>query len=291
MTFSQDHESQLIQWNGVSIHIPVSWEAIVSGNTHLVFEEDFHPVLEIRWEKTGSLASSRWRKIQNRWQNGLRAGAWQVKSSAQIQGLNAKFDRTSYFEDEKTGQCGGIALDTRAGTVVLFQFPVPAAKKKTALETLQSLQCHLPIHNRYRIQDFSLTLPASYDLEHYSFKAGLTTLSFNGENHKLQICRLAQASERLAAHPIEHILAILCGSKDIDIRGEPGQKNCIALHEPSLIKQLLIRLKRQPPFLRGGLHHLPDHDRLFGFVATGNSPISEELQQTIYENFKPVQKN
>lgn len=290
MTFSLERDSQPIRWNGISINVPVSWEAIVSGNTHLLFEDNFHPVLELRWERFVSLTGSKWRKVLNKWHRQLPPGALTKKQPLQLHKPSTRFDHTAYFEDAKTGQYGGIACDKKAGTVVLFQFFAPALKSKAAKESLHSLQCHRANDNRFQIQDFSLSLPSCYDLEQYSFRAGLTTLSFNGEDHKLQVCRLAQASARLATQPLETILMTLCGSASGKMKKDPAGTGCITLREPSLIKQILMRLKRQPPFLRGGLRHLPDCDRLFGFVAVGRRPIPEELQLTIYENFKPVQK-
>ena len=50
MPAETDYNSKLIAWNGIQLQIPVDWDARVSGQRHLVFEKDFQPQLQIRWE-------------------------------------------------------------------------------------------------------------------------------------------------------------------------------------------------------------------------------------------------
>jgi len=40
-----------VGWNGIRLTVPGPWEAHLGGHNHLIFEEDFSPILEIRWQK------------------------------------------------------------------------------------------------------------------------------------------------------------------------------------------------------------------------------------------------
>lgn len=60
-----------IGWNGLTLSCPEKWETIVSGKRHLLFEEDFAPIFELRWQNNNkSSADSILRNLQK--QTGLR---------------------------------------------------------------------------------------------------------------------------------------------------------------------------------------------------------------------------
>ena len=159
--------------------------------------------------------------------------------------------------------------------------------KKTA-DVLSTLTCHDEPNTLWQVQDFALTTPATYTLTDYTFKAGLTRLSFEIDNCNLQVCRLAQASHRLQSQSLEELLFSLTGTRQLDTGISPDQKECIGTRSPSVTKQILFRLKKEKPFIEAKIKLVPENDRILACVAASTRPISLDDVYSCYETFKII---
>jgi hypothetical protein len=159
--------------------------------------------------------------------------------------------------------------------------------EKTA-KVLSTLACHGSPNTLWQIQDFCLTTPTKYILTDYTFRAGLTRLSFQGDNQNLQICRLAQASHRLNSQPLEEILFTLAGTRQLELELSQDKRACFGTRSPSVGKQILYRMKKEKPFIETKLWIAPEHDRLLAGIAFSTRPISAEEVYSCYETLKII---
>jgi len=277
-----------IGWNGLTLSCPEKWEAIVSGKRHLLFEEDFDPIFELRWQKNDDSNKNpadsillnlkkvaglcRQRQLSTSWQ--------QLEKSYKIIPLAAEQDADQKGALLTCRQCG-ISL-------LLYFFRPHAMQHPDLLKVLSSLSCHGPKKGDtlWSIQDFQILLPDRYQLSSYSFAAGLTRLTFIDCGLTMHLCRLAQASLRLQTTPLADFMILLSG---IPVpKGEIAHQAQLVYHSnhPSIFRQILTRLKRKPSFHRMILRHHPEYDRLCGLFFEDTKPIPEEQANTILDSYE-----
>ena len=110
-----------IAWNGVRLDIPCAWDARVSGQRHLIFEKDFEPQLQIRWEKVEKnareLCGGDYSNLPVRWVPSSQKTIFLLE----LQPLKDTFDLVACFQKESGKIAGGIFLCPDGHTLLLFQ--------------------------------------------------------------------------------------------------------------------------------------------------------------------------
>ncbi|PHR27099.1 MAG: hypothetical protein COA36_10040 [Desulfotalea sp.] len=278
-----------IGWNGIRLAVPAHWETIVSGPSHLIFEDDFNPVFQIRWKKIGPLSPQKWQEKCDLWWQQLGVAASTVKLPSELNKLTDKFSHTRYYQGKQAMESGGICYCDHCETLFFFQqLSADSNLWKMTEDLLCQLSCHGATDTLWQIQDFSLTTPGQYSLTGYTFKTGLTRLSFSAANYDLHICRLAQASNRLSTQSLEDIHLGLAGTKDLQLDENKNKTLSCGTRAPSLTRQLLLRLRREKPFIESRLWLLEDSDRLLACIAYSKRPIPTNDLNLCYETFKIV---
>lgn len=271
-----DKATRLIAWNGMQLYIPIEWEARVSGLRHLVFEKDFQPQLQIRWEKPAQQSPDYLQKRSVHFAEQMGTIIPDKKVPPQFQQVKDIFSRVTCYGNESGKLEGGILVCTDHHTLVLFQ--IFSAEPKLLEEVtgcLSKLSC--PNHTEplmlWRIQDFSLTLPESYILKDYTFGAGLTRLSFCKPELFLQICKLGPADSRLHDQSLERILITLAGTADLELIPDEDGDSFEGVRTPTIPQQVLYRLRREKAFIRTKIWHDTANNRLLAVVLFSNRPI------------------
>jgi hypothetical protein len=276
MQAKTDKEKRLIAWNGVQLYIPADWEARVSGHRHLVFEKDFQPQLQIRWEKPAQQSSDYLQKRSLHFAEQMGSIISDKEVPPQFQQVKDIFGRVTCYRNASGMLEGGILVCTDHHTLVLFQIFSPEPKLLVEVtDCLSKLSCrnHTETGMFWRIQDFSLTLPDSYILKDYTFGAGLTRLSFFKPELFLQICKLGPADSRLHDQSLEKILITLADTPDLELLPCEGGDSFEGFRTPTIPQQLLFRLRREKPFVRTKIWHDTANNRLLAVVLTSNRPI------------------
>ena len=289
MNNSLSSKTLTIGWNGVRVEVPAHWETIVSGHNHLIFEDDFKPVFQIRWKKIGVLDPQKFEEKSDLWWHQLGTTSDAVLFPPELSTLADSFTHSRYYRGRQPMASGGICYSAENKILLFFQQlnNEEAMWQKTA-EVLSSLSWHGFIDTLWQIQDFTLTTSTEYTLTDYSFKAGLSRLSFKGNNCNLQICRLGQASHRLKSQSLEDILFTLVGTRQLPVTLSSGKKICSGVRSPSVTRQVLHRMKKEKPFINAKVWLVPEHDRLLAYVASSTRPISPEGVTLCYETFKII---
>ena len=279
----------VISWNGLHLTVPSHFEAIVSGLNHLIFEDDFKPVFQLRWKNIGALSPAQWQKKSDLWWQQLDNASGAAKLPKELEPLTDTFTNIRYYSGKQPGANGGLLYCDNCQTLLIFQHldTEDSTRQKTA-KVLSTVSCHGCSDNLWRIQDFAFTAPPEYSLTDYTFKAGLTRLSFSGDNCKLQICRLAQAESRLSAQSLLNILYTLADTRELQLEYSSDQTVCRGTRSPSITKQILFRLKRETPFIDSRLWLVKDHDRLLACVLSSKRPLPANALSSCYESFKII---
>lgn len=274
--------SRLIGWNGVQLHIPRNWEVRVSGPRHLVFEKDFQPQLQIRWEKPGQ---SKLPALQERASHfASRMGSIIAEDDFPPSWRRVRdiFRLATCYLGESGMLEGGIFLGTDDRTLVLFQLflPDPATATSTPNgvvaeipQCLATVTCRNDPDTLWRMQDFSLILPVSYTLQDYTFAAGLTRMSFTKGDLFMQTCKLGPADNRLAQQSLKEILITLAGTADLETATGKDNTSCEGYRSPTIGRQILLRLRREKSFIRAKIWHEVAGNRLLAVILSANRPI------------------
>jgi len=278
-----------IGWNGLRLTSPRDWEVIVSNPEHLLFEEDFEPVLQIRWKNIGVLTEKSWSKKSREWWDNLDLTSREAALPLELQALNDIFTHVRYFRGKGPMESGGVCYCSHCNTVIIFQQLSGTSSRLTKLsQTLTSICCHGFDETLWQIQDFSLKTPLGVQLTDYSFKAGLSRLSFSANNYSLQICRLGQATTRLATESLKNSLLTLAGTRELQVEMSSGDTQCHASRCPGLGKQVLLRMRKEKPFMEARIWKVVEHDRLLACVFSSTRPLLENDMSYCYETFKII---
>ena len=147
-----------IAWNGVCLDIPCAWDARVSGQRQLIFEKDFEPQLQIRWEKVGKNTPKALRRRLHKFAAQMGPLVEEDNFPLELQPIKDTFDLVVCFQKESGKIAGGIFLCPDGHTLLLFQL---LAHDPTLLKEMNSclttLSCPSHSGSLWCIQDFSLS--------------------------------------------------------------------------------------------------------------------------------------
>ena len=291
MTAEKKMQLRQVGWNGIRLTIPDTWEAHLSGHNHLIFEENFSPLLEIRWQKALKKKSPRSQAIFKRIKKTATA-LHEKDLPSEYSFLKESYYVTCYSRQDHLPFDTGVCICKHCQTLLLFQLSKQTKNDESLLmDCLKSLSCHCTADELelWSLQDFQLELPSSYSLIDYSFVPGLTRISFRKTHIVLHTCKLAPADARLTSQPLEEILRSLADIPDLPVQfGEDG-KFCEGHRAPTITGQLLLRFKRKKPFIQAEIHHDSVNNRLLAIVLESIRPIPPETSRSIYNNYEIIQ--
>ena len=291
MTVLPDSLLQETAWNGVRLQCPANWDVIVRGDSHLLFEHNFTPYLELRWPDTDSGKTHSARKLLDNLKQ--QTGLFPARSIPP----GWKKVRTQYDihlllqETKETPQAALLICKTCKKVLLFYFFPPLPADHNTITTLFDSLQCHPHEGGEtvWAIQDIRFTLPEKCALSSYTFDAGLTRITFSSGSRIIHLCRLAPASHRLQSADLGQLL-IRLGDLPLEIENiEQDSKLASHSSHPSIFKQVLSRLKRKLPFHEMYLRHHQDCDRLTGLFILDKKPIPKTYAEHILNHYEIIQ--
>lgn len=261
---------------------------IVSDRHHLLFEENFRPVLELRWHASqGDIAGSSKTILRNLQKD---SGLFPAKSlPTPWQQFTERYSIHLLLAGKEKDSRAALLTCKECGTSLLFYFFDALPPVHTDVAALfASIRCHREEKSKtmWAIQDFRFLLPEKYKLDSYNFGAGLTRISFTHGSLILHICRLAPASQRLQSTDLSRLLMIL-GDVEIE-KEEISQTETMVSHSrhPAIYKQILDRFKRKLPFHEMVLRHHRECDRLTGLFMLDKKPIPNNSAEEILESYE-----
>jgi hypothetical protein len=289
MRAGSDNNLATIAWNGVRMTIPACWETRVSAPCHLIFEDEFLPVLQLRWHRHSGQSRKEVEKMAAAFTGRDETAVASGSPAFEWRQLEKRFQRVACSGNRDGTATAGIFGCPRCHT--LFQFQIFSSGKATATsigDCLATLACHGHAETLWRLQDFSLSTPQSFRLADYSFLAGLTRLAFTADHLNLETCKLAPADDRLNRQSLAEILLALTATPDLIIREHTERESCEGFRSPGIAGRMLLRLRRAKPFVQAKIWHDRSHNRLLAVVLTDSRPIPGTLLSTLAESYEVI---
>ncbi len=290
MTFPDDSHWKAVAWNGISLDYPADWDPIISGETHILFEKDFNPVFELRWQKQKNSGRVSLDTILSRITK--EAGLPELTPiPIPWKRYTENFAIRLLGNHDNTTPEAAIFICRECKTTLLFYFfnELIEKQKQIILQLLSSVSCHRDndCHDIcWKIQDFQVLLPDTFEISGHNFGAGLTRLSFVHSGLTMHLCRMASASQRLKDSSLLNLMNLL-GDIEVSQAKSQLQENEVSHRSyPSLLQQIRSRMKRKAPFHWVILRHHPELDRLSGLFFYDKKPIPETLVSVIENNYE-----
>ncbi len=288
---SPDNEQwQTISWNAMHIERPAGWDPIVSGKTHILFEQEFRPVFELRWQR---------RQKQSR--ESMDAALARITRESGLPELSPIPPHWKKFSDQYAikllaAEEGGILkaaifICRECKSTLLFYFfkELTGRLHQDMLQLISSIRCHQEGADPdilWKIQDFQVSVPECFSLSGYNFGAGLTRLSFVHKGLTMHLCRLAGAGHRLQDSSLLKLLNLL---GDLNISEDTARHRGYEVSHrsyPSITQQIRSRIRRESPFHWAILRHHPELDRISGLFFFDKKPISENLVSSMEKSYE-----
>ncbi len=280
-----------IGWNGIRLATHRSWETHLGGQNHLIFEKDFTPLLEIRWQKAVKKNASRSKAILKRIQKADNT-LHKKKLPPEWSFLKDNYNVTCYGRLQNLPFETGVCVCKHCQTILLFKLTNQTKESAQLLKNcLKTISCHRVADEMelWSLQDFQLWLPPDYSLIDYSLVPGLTRISFSHKKIILHTCKLAPADTRLASQPLGEILRSLTGIPSLQVQTSSEDKVCDGWRTPTIPKQISLRFQRKKPFVQAKIRHDIASNRLLAVVLESIRPIPSETSQTISDNYEIIQ--
>lgn len=281
-------------WNGLHLKTPGDWQSIISGSRHILFEKDFQPVLEIRWEQsTHQPWHEQLLRISNRLTAELGKTVTAIRPPKQFTRIGRHFTFTFLSWQKDDIPNAALCLCPTCNTLVFIRFLDQSLSFLPLLaEVLETLRCHeeKSTSTEWRIQDFSLRLPPTFALDTFKMAAGLTSISFTDSSLSLKVYRLAPAGEHLHRQTLPEILSRLHDWKQQQLLCHDSENTCDCTSRLNTCQQLLFRLHRKKPFFWSRIWHLPEHNRLLAMVFESSRPIPPDQPATLCRQYEIVAK-
>lgn len=259
-------------------------EVVVAGPRHLLLESSLAPILEIRWQQgsgrqsVDSIIDTIIHRTSDR-----EAVLRPISLPEHIRQLALPHLRGLSWHDDL--RLDGLVWQCPTCQTVIFCHLTNRQQTgyDTLLLLLQTVRCHLDTGQErlWSVQDFRLTLPAAFTFVDSSFAAGLSRLAFSGCGLKVQYCRLAFASARLAQMSLGQLLTEMLGCNQTAETVRETATLCEMRTQPSFWGRLHALLARRPVFSWGRIWHDAAHNRLLAIVAHGKQPIAQATVQQL----------
>jgi hypothetical protein len=268
---------QRLAWNGLALSVPRDWELTALGMRHLVLADGAGVIMECKWNRvTGRFDLDRHlRKLAKT----LGALDPMEPPPAWRPALGSFTARVFRLADG----CGALLFCPQCRTASLVRFAGAAASEtETPARVLASLACHfadgcVP----WQVFGFAAHTPAAYALTRHRLTPGRYELVLDAGSSRLTLASLGPADVLLAGNDLaawsrktftetiaRHRLQPMASGPSLSWR---------ARREPTFLRRLFLRLRREPT--RGGLivRHDPAANRLFCLEARGREPLDWKM--------------
>lgn len=272
--------TKITAWNGLQLNAPQSWEAIIKGKKHLLFERDLAPIVEIRWEER--------EQVDDFYKSLSQKLGFPAPIKRLPQGFESLKDTYHIYGYHNGGELSGLFCHCPKCSSLLHIHIHNSFYLKEICTLLHNLDCH-PQHDStlWQIQDFSFSLPNAdakqWQLERYTFAAGATQLCFSLGKEVLRMYRISEAEKNLQKTTLKDILQGFSLKHQGSIHDESWGNTLIT--SPSLWQQVLCRLRKDRPFYVARIQHIENTNRILGLSMEGVRPILQDRADEIWNTY------
>ncbi len=279
---------QEIGWNGILLRVPGTWHPAVILAGYLLFEEDYRPVFEIRWQMVrGRFSAERVLRKLARATGDTGLVPWQPPPEWRDALSGCRMHGFQWQQAESRG-CGLLLYNPATARSMLLRFH-GAAGSGTAHYSgiLESLR-EQPQEDRltWAVFDIRARLPAGMRLIRHRFLPGSFTIEFRQDHLFLSLLRFRPAEQLLHNHTLarfgDHLAA------GLPLVSESDPLTATWQSDGSVARRMLRRLQGKKAHQVLTLWHIPEKNVILGLHVKSNKPIPGTLIQDVRENYLAI---
>ncbi len=283
-----------IDWNGIHLSVPSTWELGRIDTRHLFFDNHAGPAMEIKWEPVKGRFSHRShiKKLAAKQKHlpGKRFEEWHLPSAWKNALSNFIAKGFSWQSGAENGR-GAILYCPVCKTAIMFQI-FNITDHMTSEETFKLLKSLLDHRNdgqtAWTVFDIRALLPKTFKLDNFQFKPGIYELAFSNRFQTVKLFRWAPASAFLSQVKLSQFTANTLGF---------NHENLVTtsfLEHPAVEWRSnkamgwytwLSRFKRKPAFHWLRLWHVVEKNRILGIRLDSKIPFDTQMVTDICTNY------
>jgi hypothetical protein len=281
---------QDIAWNGIRFQVPAGWEPVAIFNNYLMFEDQYQPVFELKWQHIqGSFSVERVLK-QLRRESGkkdsFRPEAVPVKWQPMLKEYNCY---AFSWQGATAGGTGLLRHCPHCNLTILLQL---YGKNKNlqedpaCLRLLRTLRCHQDgERSRWAIYDIAFSLPAAAVLQSQDFLTGRYTISFQLADLYFSLLRFKPARVLLAENGLTGFGNKILGNDPQYLPDIQDEQTAGWQKKGTGWLRFKAGLRRKQADHLLLLRYLPENNVILGVRAKSNKTINKECITDILANY------
>ena len=283
-----------IDWNGIHLSVPSTWEIGRIDTRHLFFDHHAGPAMEIKWGPVKGRFSHRshLNKLvaQQKHHPGRNLEEWRLPSA--WKNALSKFIAKgfSWQSDTENGR-GAILYCSACNTAMMFQIfnITDHMTAETTLDMLKSLQDHRDDgQTAWTVFDIHALLPKTLRLNNFQFKPGIYELAFSDRFQTVKLFRWAPASAFLSQTNLSRFTANALGFDHENLVTTSFLEHPAVEWRSKTMTgwcNWLYRFKRKPSFHWLRVWHVVDKNRILGVRLDSKKPFDRDLVGDLCVNY------
>lgn len=298
MTLSDQILQKEIGWNGIRFRVPRDWEVGKIGTHYLLLEDEFTPVMEIKW---GQIKGSFSHDTHLRRLSTLRKKRF-VESVSKIplpsgwKKALANFKATGFsWRGTALGGVGVILYCRTCQKASLIQFyHDDAGELKSIYPIILASYNDHPQDEQviWSVFDIRALIPRQFQLLRHQLNPGRFELSFESKGQQITLYRWGPASVLLDHQSLAEFARTMINFS------EDGQNTVIQSDRRvvewktsapfSMWKRGLWRMRNKHPFQQCRIWHSRGKNRILGVKAYGKKPLDSRLLKSIFNGYESL---
>ena len=286
-----------IAWYGMRFKIPADWQLSQIGIRYLAVEDEFGPVMEIKWAPVKGKFShtTHLKRLTALQKRQLRKSIRPEPVSSDWAETLSDFEAREFSWQSHSTRGRGVLLycpACRNATLAQFFLKDSGPSLDTATRILSSIRDHRSDDQvLWAAYDIRALMPKPYELKSYRFEAGQYELDFADGGQHVILHRWSMASILLKTQDLvqfaktvasygknEPVAGIIDGHDMVEWSTSPAAE----------WQRRLSRFKHKASYCWMGLWHLKAKNRILGVRAEGTKPLDTGVLDHICSHYEIV---
>ena len=286
-----------IAWYGVRFKIPADWQLGQIGIRYLLIEDEFGPVMEIKWAPVKGKFShqAHLKRLTSLQKKQIRKSVKPEPVSSEWKTALTDFDASEFSWESDSTHGRGVLLfcpTCRNASLIQFFHKDPPPNNSVASNVLNSFRDHRTDGQiLWSTYDIRALVPETFELKHHRFEAGRYELDFADGSQHIILHRWALASVLLSKQDLVQFARTVAGfSKTEPVAGKMDGCDTVewSVSPASNWGRWLSRYKGKASYHWLGLWHLEARNRILGVRAEGKKPLDTELLDRICTHYESI---
>lgn len=279
-----------IAWNGIALLVPETWYPAVALKNYLLFEDEYLPVFEIKWQQlTKDFSATSVLKRLTRMLPNTSIAPW-VPPKAWLNVLTKYRTYGFTWKNDAGGGNGLLLYHRESQCVTLLRYHrFVAGPSSSEVSLLANLHIQDDPETRsWIIFDINASLPKEAVLQSHEFLTGKYSMVFTMEGCRITLLRFKPAAELLKNKTLSDFGKNLAGECSPVTCSCPETSHWA--YSSSGFRRILDVARRKPTNINLLLTWFKKANTILGVRVQGNSSKTAQLLASITPNYLPLQQ-